>query len=430
MSDALTLPRLGETMEEGRVVTWLKKPGDSFKRGETIVEIETDKTVVELPALSDGTLAEILVTEGTTVAVGTTLGRTAAAEPPQNGPVAAPPRPTPPSPPPPAALSPDGSASADSAGRVRTTPLARREARRAGLDPSTLVGTGRRGRVEAADVRAAAHRARPPGSAPDDRRLQLPQGRLSFRMWEPDGPARSTVLMLHGFAGDAQIWSAPAGSLVRAGRRVIAPDLPAHGGTAIAAETLDDLVLAGLALADRLGLTAVDLVGHSMGAAVACRMARARPDLVRRLTLLAPVGLGGDIDGDFVAGMASVTAGGALAHLLRRLATQPPPVSAERLDAMAAGLGGRGRLGGIARALVADGRQQVDIVPDLQSIDRPIRILWGLEDRIIPWQHALNAPSHVARHFFRGAGHMLHWDQPEELGALLAAGPADMSATP
>src|SRR5688572_29154418 len=50
----LPLPRLGETMEEGRIVAWLKQPGDRFKRGEILLEVETDKTVVEVPALQDG----------------------------------------------------------------------------------------------------------------------------------------------------------------------------------------------------------------------------------------------------------------------------------------------------------------------------------------------------------------------------------------
>jgi len=50
----LSMPRLGETMEEGRLVGWLIAPGDRFKRGEPIVEIETDKTIAEFPALGEG----------------------------------------------------------------------------------------------------------------------------------------------------------------------------------------------------------------------------------------------------------------------------------------------------------------------------------------------------------------------------------------
>ena len=60
----LDMPRLGETMEEGRIVNWLVKTGDRFRRGDVLLEIETDKTVVEYPALGDGLLQERLATEG------------------------------------------------------------------------------------------------------------------------------------------------------------------------------------------------------------------------------------------------------------------------------------------------------------------------------------------------------------------------------
>ncbi len=86
----LTLPRLGETMETtmetGRVTAWLKQPGERFRRGETLVEIESDKTVVEMPALADGVLTEIVVQAGRDADVGAVLcryedGRVAAAAP-------------------------------------------------------------------------------------------------------------------------------------------------------------------------------------------------------------------------------------------------------------------------------------------------------------------------------------------------------------
>ena len=57
----LTLPRLGETMEEARVTDWLVAPGAAFKRGEVLLEVETDKTVVEVPAMQDGVLIAQLV---------------------------------------------------------------------------------------------------------------------------------------------------------------------------------------------------------------------------------------------------------------------------------------------------------------------------------------------------------------------------------
>ena len=69
----IKLPRLGETMEKGSISKWLVKLNDKFHRGETIAEIESDKTIIELPALEDGILIKILVKENEEVDVGTTI---------------------------------------------------------------------------------------------------------------------------------------------------------------------------------------------------------------------------------------------------------------------------------------------------------------------------------------------------------------------
>src|SRR5688572_30490937 len=71
----LPLPRLGETMEEGRIVTWLKQPGDKFKRGEILLEVETDKTVVEVPALQDGVMVRHLAVEADMIPVDAPIAR-------------------------------------------------------------------------------------------------------------------------------------------------------------------------------------------------------------------------------------------------------------------------------------------------------------------------------------------------------------------
>jgi pyruvate/2-oxoglutarate dehydrogenase complex dihydrolipoamide acyltransferase (E2) component len=70
---AIELPALGFDMETGRVASWLKQVGDSVRKGEAVAEIETEKATVDLEAPVDGTLAEIVVPDGTEVAVGATL---------------------------------------------------------------------------------------------------------------------------------------------------------------------------------------------------------------------------------------------------------------------------------------------------------------------------------------------------------------------
>jgi pyruvate/2-oxoglutarate dehydrogenase complex dihydrolipoamide acyltransferase (E2) component len=73
MRTDVTMPNLGYEMEEGTIERWLKQVGDGVQRGEPIAEVETDKATVEMEATVSGTLAEIVVSEGTTVAVGAVI---------------------------------------------------------------------------------------------------------------------------------------------------------------------------------------------------------------------------------------------------------------------------------------------------------------------------------------------------------------------
>jgi pyruvate dehydrogenase E2 component (dihydrolipoamide acetyltransferase) len=400
-------------MESGRVAVWLKKPGEAFRRGEAIVEIETDKTVVELPALDDGVLIEILARAGDRLNVGEPLCHYRSAEAgaeEQQGTVtsttskqACPVMP--------AAVLPD---------RPRATPRARAIARRNGIDLGTVNGSGRRARIEARDVEAllaarpGVPTEPPTAPSPDLAFCELPTGRIAYRVWGSTGPR--PVLLLHGFGGDGQTWALFARDLARRGRRVLALDLPAHGATTVAAGGVAEIVDAVSAFVERVGLEGVQIVGHSLGAVAAARLAARSGTGVGSVTLIAPAGMGSAIDADFIDAMARVHTGGGLAHLLRRIALRPPVLSSAQLDALAASI--RGRLKEIAHSIVRDGCQQVDIVSDIAACAHPIRIVWGLEDRIIPWTQATGAGSGVPVHFIADAGHMPHWDQPQRLAAL------------
>ena len=408
----LTLPRLGETMETGRVAAWLKQPGDAFRRGETLVEIESDKTVVEMPALADGVLREIVVPAGADAEVGAVLcryedgrgeGQGSALDrvpvaPARGGPTPGPSR--------------EGvlrtTAQDPRSEAQRATPLARSIARQNKVALDGLDGSGRRGRIEADDVRAALSTQAP---------TETPSGHVQQRQWAAQKPTGPRVVLLHGLAADIQSWAALAAALARSGRSVTALDLPGHGGTEVAATTVDDAAAAMVSVLEPLGAEPFDLVGHSLGGAVAARTARRIPGSIRRLTLIAPVGLDRAIDVEFVRGIARARASGALAHLLRRLTVRPASLTAPQLEALTAELA-RGRLHSLADGLVDDGGQQVDITADLRALAMPVRVVWGLMDRIIPWTQAAHAGSRCAIHLIPDAGHVPHWDQPAEVAAL------------
>jgi pyruvate dehydrogenase E2 component (dihydrolipoamide acetyltransferase) len=170
------LPDLGEGLTEGEIARWLVSEGQEIGEDDPLVEIQTDKTTVEIPSPAAGKVTRILVGEGETVAVGTVLvviGGDGAAPPdgeqPRDDEAAEPHADTAASDMPPR-LAPGHAPG----GRVRATPLVRRLAQELGVELETLEGSGPQGRVTEEDVRAAAparHQAQE--HAPEGRRVPL-----------------------------------------------------------------------------------------------------------------------------------------------------------------------------------------------------------------------------------------------------------------
>ena len=161
----ITLPALGESVTEGTITRWLKAVGDAVAVDEPIVEISTDKVDTEIPASVAGVLTKITAPEDSVVAVGGELGRIGSlvpAAPAATAPATPTPAPVAATPAPVIADAPTTAAVAvDSAQSGYVTPLVRRMAAEAGVDLSTIAGTGTGGRITKADVAAAAAGATP-----------------------------------------------------------------------------------------------------------------------------------------------------------------------------------------------------------------------------------------------------------------------------
>jgi len=185
MAVDVIMPQMGESIFEGTITKWLKKPGDKIERDEPLFEISTDKVDAEIPSPAAGVLKEIKVKEGQTVPIQTVVasidaagGAVAAApaaapkaEAPKAAPAPAPkaeaPKPTaaPPPPPTPAAPVAAEPAQRGNGDKIRSSPLVRRMAREQNIDISQVQGTGAGGRISKQDILAAAEGG-PRASAP------------------------------------------------------------------------------------------------------------------------------------------------------------------------------------------------------------------------------------------------------------------------
>lgn len=155
----IRVPTLGESVTEATIGRWFKKAGDAVAVDEPLVELETDKVTIEVPAPSAGTLSEIIAADGTTVAVGALLGQitdgAAGAKP-----AAAPARPAAAAPAP-AAAAPAAAPAAPKAppADAPLAPSVRKLSAETGIDASTVPGSGKDGRVTKGDMLAAIERA-------------------------------------------------------------------------------------------------------------------------------------------------------------------------------------------------------------------------------------------------------------------------------
>src|SRR5215813_8970205 len=241
---AITMPKWGLTMTEGKVVGWLKQQGQALAAGEELLEIETTKITNVFEAPEAGILRRIVAPADATLPVGALL----------------------------AVVAPEQVSESEIDDFVAGFEVP---------EPPAEMSTG----AEAArprDVNAAGLRLR---------YLELREG---------DGVP---VLLLHGFGADLNTWMFTQPTLAE-GRRVIALDLPGHGGSTKEAGAADvkSLSKAAESALDAHGIERVHLVGHSMGGAVAASLAVHGPERIASLTLIAAAGLGPEINIAFIDG--------------------------------------------------------------------------------------------------------------------------------
>ncbi|HTQ58639.1 MAG TPA: 2-oxoglutarate dehydrogenase, E2 component, dihydrolipoamide succinyltransferase [Candidatus Solibacter sp.] len=185
MATDVVMPQMGESIFEGTITKWLKKPGDKVERDEPLFEISTDKVDAEIPSPSAGVLKEIKVNEGQTVPIQTVVAvidgagggaaaapapaKAAAPTPAQAAAAVAPPPPPAPRPAAAAVSAPAMPAAAPQrpAGeRIHSSPLVRRMAAEHGIDLATVPGTGAGGRISKQDIEAAIAGGGAPAAAP------------------------------------------------------------------------------------------------------------------------------------------------------------------------------------------------------------------------------------------------------------------------
>lgn len=362
---AITMPKWGMTMTEGRLGHWLGRLGDEIEAGQELVEIETEKITNVVDSSVSGRLCRILVDKGESAPVGALIG-----------------------------------------------VLAEGEVSEAEIEAFVASYAGRGGVLSSAAEDAS----------PAPRRLEVGPHLLNV-LSLGDGDAVPVVL-LHGFGSDHRAWLFNQDALA-ALRPVHLLDLPAHGGSApsVPSGALDDLTAAVGDAIEALEIDRVHLVGHSLGGAIAIATAAAMPGRVASLALIAPAGLGPEISAGFIDGFLAAERRNPMRATLASLFADPSLVTAEMIQNVLRFKRADGvleALHALADHLVVGGRQGIDLRGRLAGLGLPRLVIWGEEDAIIPSAQAEGLPPEIRVERIARAGHMPMMETAAAVNRLLA----------
>lgn len=238
------------------------------------------------------------------------------------------------------------------------------------------------------------------------------------------GPAQGVpVLFIHGFGGDLGNWLFNLDAIAEVAP-VIALDLPGHGQSdpLLPGATLSSLAGFVASFLDAIDVPRVHAVGHSMGGAIATRLALEQPTRVASLTLVNSAGLGPEINAAYIEGFVAAASRRELKPVVEQLFADPSLVTRQLVDELLKYKrldGVPELLGTLGRTLFGGGRQAEQPALELEGSGIPITVVWGEADRIIPARHADNAPPGAKVSVLPGAGHMAMMEKPSDFNSLL-----------
>lgn len=433
MATVVKMPKWGLTMTAGTVTDWLRDEGSEISEGDPLLTVETEKAVNDVEAPSDGVLLKIVAAQGAEVPVSGPIAIIGApgeslsddeiaaliesATPKKSGPAAS--RGA-------TASREVRAASRDDSGRINASPAARKRAAELGIDLATVEATGPGGRVTSDDVeRAVAELTADP--TPREKTATLADGRvINALVAGPGGAPR--IVFIHGLGGSQSTWQVVLGDLVER-YRVVAIDLPGHGASDKSDPSTADYSLEGLTTAvagaiEQLNAGPAIIVGHSLGGALAMQLAIDRAEVVNGIVLIDSAGLGSEISKELLA-LISAEPGPDTARGLLELFYEDKRLVVERGVAEMAqtqvAAGAWPAQQAVADAAFGDGFQKLGVRQRHEEIKKPVLVIWGVKDRVIPLSHAFDALTSLSDVTMKIMPNLGHVPQVEDAPAVAVA---------
>lgn len=358
----IVMPKWGLEMREGTVQDWLVREGERIEVGTALVDVDTDKISNSVEAPDAGLLRRIVARSGETLPVKALLGVLAEAE----------------------------------VSDVEVEAY-----------------------IAAFEVPAADSDDEDAGPAFDYVEVDGIRVRYARR-----GPESGTpVLFIHGFGGDLNNWLFNLDTAAEK-HPVIALDLPAHGQSTVklAGTTLKAQAAFIGKFMDVIGVASAHLVGHSMGGGVAAQIAVDAPQKAASLALIDSAGFGDEVNADYTDGFVRADSRRELKPVAELLFADTALVSRQLLDDLLKYKrldGVTEALGALGTQLFGGGKQSEQPGKALGGFSKPMLVIWGSQDQVIPSSHAKAVPAGAKVELLDGAGHMPQMEKANEVNALL-----------
>ncbi len=359
---ALTMPKWGLSMKEGKLLAWLVEENSVVNKGDELADVETEKIASAVEAPFSGKVRRFVGKVDTVYPVGALL-----------------------------AVAADDSVSDEEINAF----VAKYEAEFVPeeddgeeIDPSEYI------QVNGLNIR-----------------------------YVSKGEGDEAVILIHGFGGDLDNWLFNHDVLVeKAGKRVIALDLPGHGKSSksVGDGSLSFFADTVHAFMQQLDLNKAHLIGHSMGAAVCMQLAEKFPDAVLSMGLVCPAGLGKTINTDYLNGFINGSSRKDMKPLLQMLFADKDLVTRQlinnvlqykRVDGVTAALE-------VVASAFLDGTVQRQLFNQLLTAGKKICVIKGGQDQVIPAEGS-EIPAGISQTIFASAGHMAQMESASEVNDLL-----------